>query len=139
MEKYINLHGFENTNIGNSLKHCEMFLSNLHITFYKEIPLIFIEFETYNIWVPGEDTHIFTSINDFILFLKKYVDDNTSILYENLQEFIYYYDNINKGYTFQNYFEMHGMNINRYIDEYEIYTINSIEDESYESYESMNL
>jgi len=110
MDKYINLKGFENTNNGNQLKNSVYYITDLDIIFY-DIPLIFIYYgmdDPTNIY---ENTHIFTELDDFVLFLKKYTDANTSLTYENMYEFLEYYNDI-----IYMYFIKHNLDIENYLN-----------------------
>ncbi len=104
MEKYVNLQGFENTHNGNQIKHSGYHITDLYVIFYK-IPLLFIKYEIEEPININVNTHIFTEMDDFILFLKKYTCDETQIEYENLNDIFDYYININL------YFEKHNLNI----------------------------
>ena len=109
MEKYRNFKGFENTNNGNQLKHSVYTLTNLNIIFYN-IPILFIEYEMDNPISVHENTHIFTEIDDFVLFLKIYTNDFTSIEYENLNDILEYY-----GHIINMYFKKHKLDITDYL------------------------
>lgn len=113
MDKYINLQGFENTHNGNQIKHSGYHILNLNVLFYK-IPLIFIEYEIDEPVNIRENTHIFTEMDDFVLFLKKYTCDETQIEYENLDDLINFYDNI------ELYFKKYNLDMNCFICGYDL-------------------
>ena len=82
MDQYINLKGFENSANGAQLKNSKYHIVELNITFYKT-PIIFIEYVLEDPVSVHENTHIFTDMDEFVLFLKKYTYDGTAIMFEN--------------------------------------------------------
>ena len=104
MDQYINLKGFENSANGAQLKYSKYHIVELNITFYKT-PIIFIEYVLEDPVSVHENTHIFTDMDEFVLFLKKYTYDGTAIMFENPHDMLDYYENINM------YFNKHNINI----------------------------